>query len=65
MINEIFFRELFCDKEFKNLNFANDKMQFQKIIKLFMILVKVNKFHNKTDFIFMNSFCDYVDHEQM
>ena len=30
-----------------------------------MIHVKVNRFHNEIDFIFMNNFCDYVDHEQM
>ena len=65
MINEIFFRELFHDKEFKNLNFANDKMQFQKIIKSFMIHMKINKFHNEIDFAFMNNFYNYVDHEQM
>ena len=65
MIDEIFFRELFRDKEFKNLNFANDKMQFQEVIKSFMIFVKVNRFHNEADFAFMNSFCNYIDHEQM
>ena len=65
MINEIFFYEFFHNKKFKNLNFANDEMQFQRIIKSFMIFVKVNKFYNKTDYIFINNFYDYVDHEQM
>ena len=65
MADEILFRELFRDKEFKNLNSADDGMQFQGVVESFMVLVRANRFHNEAGFALMDSFCDYVGHEQV